>query len=103
MHTAKSACAFPSVNEYRADESPTPFPIAAILPQNIDLYEKATWSTDILKDYRSWRPKSSKPLEQIAVLVAMAQRQAEGFDTSRVQTKDSGLDIFEVLCLSRQL
>lgn len=100
MRTTRSACAFPSEKEY-----PARFPIAAILPQTIDLYEPmpGTWPSSILSDWQSSRRKSPKPLEQIAVLVAMAQYQAQVLDIRRFQIEDSRLDVFEVFCPSKQL
>jgi hypothetical protein len=100
MHTIKSACAFPSESEY-----PARFPIAAILPYTIDVYEPLldTWDSDLLKNLRNMREKASKSYEQIAVLVSMAQYQAKVLDIRRFKIKDSRLDVFEVPCLSRKL
>ena len=96
MLTTRSTCVFPREEDY-----PARFPIAAILPQTEDLYEPrpGTWSSDILSDWQSWRKKSSKFLEQIALLVAMAQQQAQVLDISRSQNEDPRLNIFEVLSL----
>ncbi len=96
MFTTKCACAFPNENDY-----PARFAIAAILPQTEDVYEPSPgiWTHADLSGWRNWRKKSSKSLEQIAVLVAMAQHQAQVVDLSACQSKDPRLDIFEVLSL----
>ena len=58
---------------------------------------------EMLKNWHDWRKESSKTYEQIAVLVAMAQHQAEILDISRFDIKDPRLHTFEVFCLSLQL
>jgi hypothetical protein len=100
MFTSTSVCTFPSESEY-----PARFPIAAILPYTEDLYEPLlkTWDSTVLGEWRSKRRQSSKSYEQIAVLVAMAQYQAQVLDIRRFQIKDSRLDVYEVPNLSEQL
>ena len=96
MLTTGSACAFPDENDY-----PARFPIAAILPQIKDMYEPSpgTWPCAELDDWQSWRRKSSRSLEQIALLMAMAQHQAQVLSVSGSQNEDSRLNIFEVCLL----
>lgn len=90
MLTSGGACAFPSEDEY-----PARFPIAAILPQTMDMYEEKC-SFDVLNDYRRLRKQSSMSWEQIAVLVAMAQSQAQVLDIKRFEIDDPRLNVFEV-------
>jgi hypothetical protein len=96
MLTTRCANAFPNEKEF-----PDRFPIATILPHIKDLYEQLleTPSEDERKAWQDWRKNSSKPLEQTAVLVAMAQYQAKVLDTNRFDKNDPKLDAFEVQCL----
>lgn len=103
MHTFRSACAFPTENEYSEDEDPARFPIAAVLPWTQDLYENPNWDSSRLESYRSYRKESSRLWEQIVVLVAMALHQAKILDSKRFQIKDPRLDDFEVLFVSEQI
>ena len=100
MLTTRCAHAFPNEKEF-----PDRFPIATILPHTKDLYEQllGTPSEDERKAWQDWRKKSSKSLEQIFVLVAMAQYQAKVLDTNRFDINDPKLDAFEVQCLFKLL
>lgn len=74
------------------------FPIAAILPQIQDLYELSPeiWSLTELRHWQSWRRKSSKSLEQLGVLLAMAKDQAIAVYLSTYQRQDPRFNILEV-------
>ncbi len=100
LFTTRCACAFPNEKEF-----PDGFPIAAILPYTKDLYEDLLRmpSEDGLKDWQCGRKESPKSMEQIAVLVAMAQYQAKVLDVNRFDIKDPKLDTFEVHYLFKPL
>ena len=80
--------------------NPARFPLAAILPQNIDVYtpQPEVCSYETLCDYRTLRKQLSRLREQVAVLVAMAQSQAQVLDIRRFRNKDPRLHVFLSPC-----
>lgn len=101
MFTSGCAQAFPDENEY-----PARFPIASILPHTKDLYEHLTGALYYSEEqiWENWRKTTSKSMEQVAVLLAMAQDQAHVLDTNRFDNNnDSRLHVFEVQPLFKLL
>jgi hypothetical protein len=78
-----SACfrGYPSEDEY-----PHSFPIASIVELNHDFYEPpATVGLETHEKYWALRSQSSRPMEQAAILLAMAQAQANVLPLNRFQ------------------